>query len=87
MLYEVITCECGLSWQLGASNGYGNSMADTDTQPTFVGSVGYSMDTVGFKLNGVYGGNIDDLLGLASGYGLVGTTGQPFTFDTSYNFV
>lgn len=77
-------CECGLSWQLGASNGYGNSQADTDTQPTFVGSVGYSMDTVGFKLNGVYGGNVDDLLGLASGYGLVGTGGQPFTFTTGF---
>jgi hypothetical protein len=79
-------CECGLSWQLGASNGYGNSMADTDTQPTFVGSVGYSMDTVGFKVNGVYGGNIDDLLGLASGHGLVGTStsGAPLQFTTGF---
>jgi hypothetical protein len=74
-------CECGLSWQLGAANGYGNSMADTDSQPTFVGSVGYSMDTVGFKLNGVYGGNIDDLLGLASPFGLTGTPASTGIFN------
>jgi hypothetical protein len=79
-------CECGLSWQLGASNGYGNSMADTDTEPTFVGSVGYSMDTVGFRLNGVYGGNIDDLLGLASGFGFTGAvpSGAPYTYNTGF---
>jgi Putative beta-barrel porin-2, OmpL-like. bbp2 len=65
-------CECGLSWQLGASNGYGNSMADTDTEPTFVGSLGYKMDTLGFKLNGVYGGNVDDLFGAFTTFGLVG---------------
>ena len=60
-----------LTWQLGASNGYGNTMADTDTEPTFVGSLGYKMDTLGFKLNGVYGGNIDDLLGAFTTFGLV----------------
>jgi len=64
-------CECGLTWQLGASNGYGNTMSDSDTQPTFVGSVGYSMDTVGFRLNGVYGGNIDDLFAGPGTFGLV----------------
>jgi hypothetical protein len=55
-------CECGITWQLGASNAYGNTMADTDTQPTFVGSVGYKVDTLGMRVNGVYGGNIDDLV-------------------------
>ena len=74
-------CECGLSWQLGASNGYGNTMADTDTEPTFVGSVGYKMDTLGFKLNGVYGGNIDDLLGGLTTFGLVGNS--PFSTPTA----
>jgi hypothetical protein len=69
-------CECGISWQLGASNGYGNSMADTDTEPTFVGSLGYKMDTLGFTLNGVYGGNADDLLGAFTQFGAV-TTGPP----------
>jgi hypothetical protein len=48
-------------WQLGASNSYSGTMANTDTHPTFVGSVGYEADTLGFKVNGVYGGNIDDL--------------------------
>jgi hypothetical protein len=65
-------CECGLSWQLGASNGYGNSMADTDTEPTFVGSLGYRMDTVGLKVNGVYGGSVEDLFGGLGTFGLVG---------------
>jgi len=66
-------CECGLTWQLGASNGYGNSQADTDTEPTFVGSVGYKADTLGFRVNGVYGGSIDDLVAGFSTFGLVGT--------------
>jgi Sec-independent protein translocase protein TatA len=65
-------CECGLSWQLGASNSYGNTMADTDTEPTFVGSVGYKMDTLGFRVNGVYGGNVDDLFGGLGTFGAVG---------------
>jgi hypothetical protein len=65
-------CECGISWQLGASNSYSNTMADSDTEPTFVGSVGYKMDTLGFKLNGLYGGNVDDLLGAFSTFGAVG---------------
>lgn len=72
-------CECGIYWQIGASNSYGNTMADTDTEPTFIGMVGYKADTVGFKLNGVYGGSIDDLVGGLSTFGLVGvgaSTGQ-----------
>jgi hypothetical protein len=63
----------GISWQLGASNSYGNTMADTDSEPTFVGSVGYSMDTLGFRVNGVYGGNIDDLF---SGLGTFNAVGS-----------
>lgn len=65
-------CDCGITWQLGASNTYGNTMSDTDTQPTFVGSVGYSMDTLGFKVNGVYGGDIDDLFAGLGTFGAVG---------------
>ena len=60
-----------ITWQLGAANGYGNDMADTDRQPTFVGSVGYKMDTVGMKLNGVYGGNVDDLLAPLGTFGFI----------------
>ncbi len=71
-------CECGLSWQLGASNTYGNTMSDSDTQPTFVGSVGYSMDTLGFKVNGVYGGDIDDLFAGLGTFGAVGADGAGF---------
>jgi hypothetical protein len=62
----------GLTWQLGASNSYGNTMSDSDKHPTFVGSVGYSMDTLGFRVNGVYGGDIDDLFSAGSTFGLVG---------------
>ena len=76
-------CECGLTWQLGASNGYSNTMADTDTEPTFVGSLGYKMDTLGFTLNGLYGGNIDDLLGAFTTFGGVGN--QPFSTG-AFNF-
>jgi hypothetical protein len=67
-----------ITWQLGAANGYSGTMSDTDTQPTFVGSVGYRADTLGLKVNGVYGGNIDDILGWASSspYALVFETGQ-----------
>src|SRR5262245_21693485 len=50
-----------INWQLGGSNSYSNTMAKTDTKPTFVGSLGYKADTLGFKLTGVYGGNVDDL--------------------------
>lgn len=84
-------CECGLSWQLGAANGYGNSMADTDTQPTFVGSVGYRADTVGLRLNGVYGGSIDDLVSGLGSFGLVGTGASaglvpPYTATPAFGF-
>jgi len=77
-------CECGVTWQLGASNGYGNTMADTDTEPTFVGSVGYKVDTLAFRLNGVYGGNIDDLFGAFTTFGGVGN--NPFTAPGALNF-
>src|SRR5262245_58173581 len=49
------------SWQLGGSNSYSNTMANTDSHPTFVGKVGYQGETVGMKVTGVYGGNVDDL--------------------------
>ena len=52
----------GFEWQLGGSNTYGNTMSNPDKHPTFVGSVGYKMDTLGLKVNGVYGGDVDDLL-------------------------
>lgn len=74
-------CECGLTWQLGASNGYGSTQADTDTEPTFVGSLGYNMDTLGFRVNGVYGGNIDDL------YGALGTFGAVVPIEAGGGFV
>ena len=63
----------GSTWQLGASNRlrqhdgrYGHP------QPTFVGSVGYKVDTLGMRVNGVYGGNIDDLVSGLGSFGLVG---------------
>jgi len=79
-------CECGITWQIGAANGYGNSMADTDTEPTFVGSLGYKMDTLGFKLNGVYGGNADDLLGAFTTFGALSplTTGTPVAGQAAF---
>jgi len=64
------------TWQLGASNSYGNTMADTDSHPTFVGSVGFKQDTMGLKVNGVYGGDVDDLL-----FPIGTFTGIPF-FDS-----
>ncbi len=74
------------SWQIGGSNSYGNTMANTDTHPTFVGRVGYRADTLGFGVTGVYGGNVDDLLAGFGNYspGLVGTAGSGsfFQFDS-----
>lgn len=67
----------GISWQIGAANSYGNTMSDSDSEPTFVGSLGYQMDTVGIKLNGVYGGDADDLLSAPQTFGLVGTCNPP----------
>jgi hypothetical protein len=73
-----------IAWQVGASNGYGNTMSNTDTHPTFVGSVGYKADTLGFKVNGVYGGNIDDLFAPSGVFGTTGTadSGALVEFDT-----
>jgi hypothetical protein len=59
------------SWQIGGSNGYGNTQANTDSHPTFVGRVGYRADTLGFGVTGVYGGNIDDLLSGLGTFGLI----------------
>jgi hypothetical protein len=59
------------SWQLGGSNSYSNTMANTDNHPTFVGRVGYKADTLGFGVTGVYGGNVDDLFA-AFPSGLIG---------------
>jgi hypothetical protein len=61
------------NWQIGTSNGYGNTMANTDSHPTFVGRVGYKADTLGFHVSGVYGGNVDDLFA-AFPNGLIGST-------------
>jgi hypothetical protein len=61
-----------ISWQLGASNSYGNTMSDTDQQPTFVGSTAYTAETLGFRVTGIYGGDIDDLLAGLTTFGVVG---------------
>src|SRR5262245_25756022 len=59
------------TWQIGGSNSYGNTMSNPDSHPTFVGSVGYKADTLGFKVNGVYGGDIDDLLAPLGQFGVI----------------
>jgi hypothetical protein len=80
-----------LSWQLGASNGYGNTMSDTDDEPTFVGSTAYTAETLGFRVTGIYGGDIDDLLAGLTTFGVVvpgssgasmGAPGLPFGFNS-----
>ncbi len=59
------------NWQLGTSNGYDDTMSNPDKHPTFVGSVGYKADTLGFKVNGVYGGDVDEFLAPFATYGLI----------------
>jgi hypothetical protein len=62
----------GIVYQLGASNTYGATMSDTDTKPTFVGTLGYEGEKVGLKVNGVYGGDVDDLFASLTTFRAVG---------------
>jgi hypothetical protein len=62
----------GIVYQVGASNTYGATMSDTDTKPTFVGTLGYEGEKVGLKLNGVYGGDVDDLFASLTTFRAVG---------------
>jgi hypothetical protein len=55
-------CECGINWLLGASNNYTNAAFETDKSPTFVGRVGWSGETLGMSVGGLYGGDIDAVL-------------------------
>lgn len=52
--------ENGFFIKLGGVNGYSNTMKDFDNQKGFLGSIGWMGETLGLKLNGYYGGNINE---------------------------
>ena len=63
-------CECGFDWNLAVANSYSNTMVDQDNNKTFIGGIGWSNESVGVHLNGLYGGDVDEVFGnlaLASG--------------------
>ena len=53
-------CDCGIDWSLAVANDFSDTNIDTDQGKTFVGHVGYTAETWGASLNGVYGGNLDN---------------------------
>ena len=71
--------ENGFVLGVGGTNGYDNSMKDFDNQKGFLGSIGWTGEMFGIKVNGYYGGDVDEhaIFGLASGIG--GDLDSPIT--------
>ena len=53
-------CDCGIDWSLALANDFSDTNIDSDQGKTFVGHVGYTAETWGAKVNGIYGGNLDN---------------------------
>ena len=91
-------CDCGIDWSLAVANDFSDTNLDSDQGKTFVGHVGYTAETWGASLNGVYGGNLDNTIyglydvggfsvrGAGSSKDKVGLLDFVFTADPSDDF-